>query len=165
MLCITHAHHLTSKYSILRDILTMSFSSNSPGCRVIGMTHYRVPLTVLSTLVLRKHSRSNNSVKQQSNPLRAIPRHKSCDITYFRAWRIAFAPSTGDKASFASAKELSVDFVQHGIVTLELAGEEGVAPDHPGKVIRGEVVRVLLGRPVPGDVVEVMVSDGASKLR
>jgi hypothetical protein len=62
-----------------------------------------------------------------------------------------------------AAEDVPVDAVQHGVAVPELAREGGPAEQHPAVVPGGEVERVLLGRGVPADEVQVVVDRGVAE--
>ena len=72
-------------------------------------------------------------------------------------------PAVGEspaRGGAVAAEDVPVDPVQDGVVLPELPGEGRGAEQHPAVVPGAEVERVLLGRAVPPDEVQVVVHRG-----
>lgn len=86
-------------------------------------------------------------------------------IPDFGATLLAHAPAARGKAPVLPAKQILVDLIQDRVVLHELPGKGDFALDHPGEVPEGESPGMLTWRPVPRDVVKVVVDGGAGELR
>ena len=118
----------------------------------------------LFTLILTKISFHNQPSYELAKPLSSRTWLELVQVSNFRTFWFARAPSTGGEASPCPAKQILINLIQGSIILFEFPSKSSITRNHLVCVIKGKDVRVLFRGIVPWNIMQIMIDNSLSKL-
>lgn len=117
-----------------------------------------------STLLPVEIPLGKNSGQQSFQPSSPSSRPQNTIVLTLKSWACIIyvstprTPAAIAELSLLSFEKLAINFVKNSVIFLELPGKGAVAQNNAPIIFKSKGPRVLLGRIIPCDVVEIMIN-------